>query len=133
LAIAWNEDDPRDKALLVQNLAHVLRQIAGQASLRQPPTVRMAQEWHRQVYAGVRLPVPYFAGEIRDSDSRFPELYGHEVAVGPQRGVEARLVPAELEGFEAAMGEAVAALGGRIARLWAKWCSVGLREGCFLA
>jgi fido (protein-threonine AMPylation protein) len=70
----------------------------------------MAQEWHRQVYAGVRLPVTYFAGEIRDSDSRFPELYGYEVAVGPQRGVESRLVPAELEGFETAMNEAVAAL-----------------------
>ena len=84
MAIAWNEDDPRDAAVLVQNLTQVLRQVARQASLRHSPTVAMAQEWHRRVYAGVRLPVPYYAGEIRDSDSRFPELFGYEVSVGPQ-------------------------------------------------
>jgi hypothetical protein len=48
----------------------------------------MAQDWHRQIYKGVRLPVPYYAGEVRDSDSNFPELYGYEVGVGPQQGVE---------------------------------------------
>jgi hypothetical protein len=32
----------------------------------------MAQEWHRRIYAGVRLPVSYYAGKIRDSDSKFP-------------------------------------------------------------
>jgi hypothetical protein len=72
LAIAWNEDDPRDTALFVQNLSQVLRQVAEQASLRQPPTVRMAQEWHRRVYEGARLPVPYYAGEIRNSDQSCP-------------------------------------------------------------
>ena len=86
MAIAWNEDDPRDRALLVQNLAQVLRQVARQASLRQTPTVLMAQEWHRRVYAGARLPVSYYAGEIRDSDSRFPELYGYEVSIGALSG-----------------------------------------------
>jgi len=110
LAIAWNEDDPLDAVVLVQNLTQVLSQIARQASLRLPPTVAMAQEWHRLVYAGVKLPVPYFAGEIRDSDSRFPELYGYEVTVGPQRGVESKQVPEELQSFEAAMQESVAAL-----------------------
>lgn len=110
MAIGWNEDDPRDTALLVQNLAQVLRQVARQASLRQPPTVLMAQEWHRRVYAGARLPVSYYAGEIRDSDSRFPELYGYEVSIGALPGLASRLVPAALSRFEAAMQEAVAAL-----------------------
>jgi fido (protein-threonine AMPylation protein) len=110
LAIAWNEDDPRDTALLVRNLSQVLRQVAEQASLRHLPTVEMAQEWHRRVYAGARLPVPYYAGEIRDSDPELPELYGYEVSVGSQRGVESAFVPAELSGFEAEMREMVAPL-----------------------
>jgi fido (protein-threonine AMPylation protein) len=110
LAIPWNEDDPRDAALLVQNLTHVLRQVARRASLRQQPTVEIAREWHRRIYKNVRLPVAYYAGEIRDSDARFPELYGYEVKIGPQRGVEARWVPEQLARFEAAMRNAVAAL-----------------------
>jgi fido (protein-threonine AMPylation protein) len=110
LALPWNEDDPLDAALIVQNLTYVLRQVARQAPLRRPPTVSMVQEWHRRIYKGVRLPVPYYAGEIRDSDSRFPELYGYEVRVGPQRGVESSLVPQQLAAFEAAMESAVAVL-----------------------
>jgi fido (protein-threonine AMPylation protein) len=110
LAIPWNEDDPRDAAVLVQNLTYVLRQIVRQAKLRQPPTVKMAQGWHRRVYESVKLPVAYYAGEIRDSDARFPELYGYEVRIGLQRGVDSRLVPQQLARFEAAMGRAVATL-----------------------
>jgi hypothetical protein len=110
LAIPWNEDDPRDAALIVQNLTNLLRQIARRARLRQPPTVVMAQDWHRQIYKGVRLPVPYYAGEVRDSDSKFPELYGYEVGVGPQRGVESSLVPQQLGNFEEAMRKSVAVL-----------------------
>jgi fido (protein-threonine AMPylation protein) len=70
----------------------------------------MAQGWHRRIYKGVRLPVPYYAGEIRDSDSKFPELYGYEVRVGRLRGVDSTFVPQQLAGFEAAMKEAVAVL-----------------------
>lgn len=110
MAVPWNEDDPRDAALIVQNLTSLLRQIARRARLRQPPTVEMAQDWHRQVYKGVKLPVSYYAGEIRDSDSNFPELYGYEVSVGPQRGVESRVVPQELAAFEDALRKAVAVL-----------------------
>ena len=105
MAIPWNEDDPRDAALIVKNLTSVLLQIARRARLRQPPTVSMAQEWHRRIYAGVKLPVSYYAGEIRDSDSRFPELYGYEVRVGQQRGVESRLVPQQLVRSETRHGE----------------------------
>ena len=110
MPIPWNEDDPRDAALLVQNLTDLLRQIARQAPLRLTPAVAMAQEWHRQVYRDVKLPVPYYAGEIRDSDSKFPELYGYEVRVGRQRGVESRFVPQQLARFERAMKRSVAAL-----------------------
>jgi hypothetical protein len=110
LAIPWNEDDPRDATLILQNLTNLLRQIARRARLRQLPTVVMAQDWHRRIYKGVRLPVPYYAGEVRDSDATFPELYGYEVGVGPQRGVESRLVPQQLGIFEEAMRKSVAVL-----------------------
>lgn len=110
MAIPWNEDDPRDAAVIAQNLTYVLRQVARQAHLRQTPSVAMAQAWHRRIYEGVSLPVPYYAGEFRDSDSRFPELYGYEVAVGRQRGLESRLVPQELGSFGTAMEKAVAVL-----------------------
>jgi hypothetical protein len=50
----------------------------------------MAREWHRRIYRGMRLPVPYYAGEIRDSDPELPELFGYEVAVGSYLGVASR-------------------------------------------
>lgn len=58
LATTWNKDDPRDAALIVQNLTNLLRRIARRARLRQPPTVAMAQDWHRQIYKGVNCPFP---------------------------------------------------------------------------
>lgn len=108
MAIPWNEDDPRDAAAITQNLAYVLRQISLDSHRRRPPTVSMAQDWHRRIYKGVSLPVPYYAGEVRDSDARFPELYGYEVKVGRQRGVDSRLVPLQLAELESAMERAVA-------------------------
>lgn len=110
MAIPWNEDDPRDAPVIVRNLVNVLRQIALLAPSRAIPTVWMAREWHRTIYEGVELPVPYYAGEVRDSDLRFPELYGYEVGVGSHRGVDSDLVPQVLRLFEEAMGKAVAVL-----------------------
>lgn len=114
MAIPWNEDDPRDAALIVQNLTNVLHQAARQTHLRHPPSVSMAQEWHRQIYLGVKLPVPYYAGEIRDSDPKFPELYGYEVRIGRQRGIDSALVPRQLANFETAMKRAVGVLDSAI-------------------
>ncbi len=74
----------------------------------------MAQSWHRDLYAGCTLPVRYFAGEIRDSDPKFPELIGYEVAVGQAAGVPSLTVPAHLEAFEAAALEAVSVLDDAI-------------------
>ena len=54
--------------------------------------------------------MPYYAGEVRDSDCNFPELYGYEVAVGPFRGMPSQLVPQELAAFEANAQRAIAGL-----------------------
>jgi fido (protein-threonine AMPylation protein) len=70
----------------------------------------MAREWHREIFQGIPLPVPYFAGEFRDSDLRFPELYGYEVRVGPNPGVASRLVPSQLAELESRLRQATKVL-----------------------
>lgn len=107
---AWNEDPPGSEQQILTNAAAVLREMAAQAGDRHRPTVGMAQDWHRRLYAGVVLPVPYYAGEPRDSDPACPELQGYEVAVGRSRGTPSAQVPAALEDFEARARRAVASL-----------------------
>jgi fido (protein-threonine AMPylation protein) len=60
----------------------------------------MAQDWHRQLYDGVPLPVSYYAGEVRDSDDRFPELVSYEVSVGFLACTPSASVWPELATFE---------------------------------
>lgn len=110
MAIAWNEDRPEDRALIERNIAAVLSEVIDAAGRRDTPANATAQEWHRQIYRGVGLPVSYYAGEIRDTDERYPELIGYEVRVGPALGVPSQLVPEELSGFEASMRRAVESL-----------------------
>ena len=110
MPVEWNEDDPRDLSVIQENLRRILRQILQEAPSRQQPTVALAQGWHSEIYRNVRLPVSYFAGEIRDSDSRFPELFGYEVIIGNHYGAPSRDVPEELANFEAAMRQAVGRL-----------------------
>lgn len=112
---AWNEDPPGSEERIRENVAELLREIARETGRRNPPTVAMAQEWHRRIYLGVALPVPYYAGEPRDSDPNFPELQGYEVAIGSARGVQSEAVPAALQDFETGAHAAVAALDPVIA------------------
>lgn len=110
MPVPWNGDDPRDLPVIEQNLRRVLSHIVRRAPRREPPTVALAQSWHREIYRGVGVPVPYYAGEIRDSDPKLPELFGYEVAVGSSTGVPSRQVPEQLESFARFMVEAVARL-----------------------
>jgi len=96
---AW-EDPPGRQPLISRNAAVVLQAIAARADMRIPPSVAMAQQWHRDLYAGVPRPYPYYAGEVRDSDPRFRDLIGYEVEVGGIRGVPSAEVPAELDSFQ---------------------------------
>jgi fido (protein-threonine AMPylation protein) len=102
MSIAWNDDPPGpgSQAQIAINVAAVLGRIAGDARARRTPTIAMAQDWHRQIYREIELPVAYYAGGIRDSDPNLPELYGYEVSVGGYAGVSSTSVPAELERFE---------------------------------
>ena len=112
---AWNEDPPGSESRILANADALVRELAAEADRRLPPTVAMAQQWHRRLYREVELPVPYYAGEPRDSDPACPELQGYEVAVGTGRGTPSELVPAALRSFEASAQRAVASLDAAIA------------------
>jgi hypothetical protein len=100
MPVAWDEDPAGSEARIEANIRAVGARIYAEASRRDPPSLALAQDWHRGVYTGVSLPVPYYADEVRDSDSRFPELIDYEVQIGRSRGVTAAQVPAELADLE---------------------------------
>lgn len=104
---SWNDDPAGSETAIRANAAQVLLTILQDAPHRSPPSVATAQTWHRELYAGVTLPVSYFAGEVRDTDPTFPELIGYEVRVGAERGAPSAQVPARLQAFETAMRAAV--------------------------
>lgn len=110
MPIPWNDDPPGSEAAIQKNCSDLLYDIAQTAPSRGQPTIAMAQDWHRHVYDGIVLPVPYYAGEVRDSDIAFPELIGYEVAVAGVRGVSSAQVPQELAAFEQSAQHAVASL-----------------------
>ena len=97
---AWNSDPPGSLPLIVANIASLVGQFKAEAVNRSLPTIAMAQNWHRTIYKGVSIPVPYYAGEVRDTDQRFPDLIGYEVIVGVNGGVPSVDVPSTLLWFE---------------------------------
>jgi len=107
MAVAWNDDPPGSETRIAANIRAVAARIYGDAPQRQQPSLAVAQDWHRAVYAGVPLPVPYYAGEFRDSDRRFPELIDYEVQIGRARGVPAAEVPNELHSLQTRARNAV--------------------------
>lgn len=96
----WDGDPPGSEPQIEANVAGLWPSIAGDAANRATPTAVLAQDWHRAIYRSVRLPIRYYAGEFRDSDPRFPELYGYEVAVGGRLGVRSAEAPDEVQRFE---------------------------------
>lgn len=107
---AWNEDPPGSGPRIIANILALEPALQAVATARTLPSVDEARKWHRRVYAGVTLPVSYYAGEIRDSDPRFPALDGYEVRIGTSAGVASPNVPDELARFEAACQAVVARL-----------------------
>jgi len=100
MPIAWNDDPPGSGGRIVANCRALLARLSAEAPRRDQPTVATAREWHSAIYDGVPLPVPYYAGEVRDDDQRYPELIGYEVAVGPNTGVPAAEASEALADFE---------------------------------
>lgn len=114
MPIPWNEDPPGSEAQIVTNLKRIGIQVVADSARRLAPTVAMAQEWHRETYRSIPLPVPYYAGEIRDTDAAYPELIDYEVSVGTGLGTPAADVPAAVASFEAGLKAVVARMDGVI-------------------
>lgn len=110
----WNEDPPGSGETIRGNLENLLRKLIAEADDRVEPSLALARTWHRAIFEGVELPVPYYAGEVRDDDPRFPDLVGYEVRVGSRAGVASREMPAALSRFEDRVGRAVAILDREI-------------------
>jgi fido (protein-threonine AMPylation protein) len=111
---AW-EDPPGSEPRIAANARRVLTDIAATADERRPPTISAARRWHRELYEGIPRPFDYYAGEVRDSDDRVPDLIGYEVEVGGSLGVPSAHVPAALGRFEQAAQIAAARLDLAIA------------------
>ena len=115
MPIPWNADPPGSGRRLAASLRGIVLEIKHDAPWRLPATATMAQDWHSRAFAGITLPVSYYAGEFRDTDAAFPELIGYEVEVGGVRGVSCVDVPAALRTFESGMRSTLAALDPVIA------------------
>lgn len=111
----WNDDPGGCESQIVGNVVALGHDMAASADQRDAPTIAMAQDCHRRLYDQVPLPVPYYAGEVRDSDPEYPELDGHEVRVGPFHGLPSPLVPQALATFGAQAKSAVQILDGLVA------------------
>ncbi|MGH3427837.1 MAG: Fic family protein [Mycobacteriales bacterium] len=110
----WAEDRLRDRRRLISNIEAVGRRISAEAPQRLQPTVAMAQQWHREIYAGTRVPVPCYAGEVRGGDG-CPELLDYRVRVGRVVAVSPEDVPTSLERLEDQMGDAIGRVDPHIA------------------
>jgi fido (protein-threonine AMPylation protein) len=115
LPIPWNDDPQGSDPQIFANGQRIVVELLTAARQRDAPSLELARRWHREFYAGVTLPVPYYAGEFRDSDPSMPNLFGYEVGVGSSPGVRSAAVPAELGRFVGAMSSAVASLDSAIA------------------
>lgn len=111
----WNGDPSGFEPRIAANVVALVQELAASADQRLAPTIAMAQTWHRRLYDQIPLPVPYYAGEIRDSDQRYPELYGYEVQVGRFAGLPSSHVPQALAGFKRQAQAAVRILDAVIA------------------
>lgn len=115
MPVPWNDDPAGWERHIEGHLNRLGNAVVAQAGLRAVPTIAMAQDWHRETYRGVPLPVPCYAGEIRDTDAEFPELIGYEVAVGTAMGAPSSEVPAALAAFEAGLQAIIARMDRAIA------------------
>lgn len=106
----WNDDANGFELVLEANVAGLVVELINSAGARMTPSVAMICDWHRRLFAGIPIPVAYYAGEVRDTDPRFPELIGYEVGVGVSQGAPSADVPARLVQFETGLIAAVSNL-----------------------
>jgi len=121
VSVSWDDDPPGSFGQIGANAGRLAERILREAPNRQAPTVSDAKAWHAEIYQGVGLPEPYFAGQVRDSDPSYPELDGYEVEVAradgsepPCWGSDAALVLGDLDEFERLIQDLIAKWDARI-------------------
>lgn len=115
MPIPWDGDPPQSFRLIASNARVVSSLMDRQAIARVQPSLGLAFDWHRRIYDQVPLPVPYYSGEVRDSDPRFPELIGYDVEVAGVPGVIHTDVLAALLAFEQGIVTAATTLDAVVA------------------
>lgn len=110
----WNEDAPGDLLKILANIRSLRPSVDTDAMVRPTPSLGLALDWHRRIYAGVAVPHRHYVGAVRDSDRHFPCLIDYEVVVGSANGVPARDVPTALDAFVRATETVVDALDGAV-------------------
>lgn len=115
-APSWGEDSPQDETTIASNVTAVLRAIVQHGPHRHAPTLGLAHQWHRDLFAGVHsVPRASYLGTPRGSKD--PDLKNYEVVLGHRatariyaRGVPAAEVADQLRIFEAAIHHGVTVL-----------------------
>lgn len=110
MTVPWRDDPPDGRERIRRNLELLIGELSRSARARDAPTVDLARGWHRAIFAGVDLPVTYYAGGIRDSDDREPELVDHEVMWGGSPATATADVWSQLQIFAQAAARGVGAL-----------------------
>jgi hypothetical protein len=114
--VSWSEDSPADEVVIAANVARLLTDVVRDATRREAPSLTLAHEWHRRIFAGTSSPPgPHVLGVPRGSPH--PDLRSYEVVVANPStrvvsscGVPAAEVSSYLAGFEQGVQTATASL-----------------------
>ncbi len=117
----WDDDDPADRATILENIDKLVRSMRASAGVRTVPGVAVVQRWHADIYDSCHLPVAGYAGHFR-GEPTVAELVGYEVGVGPRQadgypdrvGLPAAAVPTAVLRLLADLGRAVATLDAHV-------------------
>jgi len=113
---AWDDDHPLDAGRLRSNARALVARLRADASQRDLPDLGLVPGWHRQLYAGCRVPMPGYVGHLR-GDTSVPELTDYQVGTGPRRA----------DGFPEKMGVWAAHVAGEVDGLLLRLCAAVTR------
>jgi len=103
----WDDNSPR----LSKNLRDVLHLVRDKARARRPLTKQDVREWHQRIMRGLDVPDTAYIGAFRGE----PGVMGVRVFIGTAEGTPPSKVAAELDAFDAHLGDALAFLDELIA------------------
>jgi fido (protein-threonine AMPylation protein) len=107
----WDEDDPQVRGRIHANLAALRPDIVASGRRRDPVTIDIVKDWHRQMLDGIPLAEPEVAGGFRGSGPPGSHLRTRRVTVdGVLEAVRPGQVRAKISIFDRRLRDKVAAL-----------------------